>query len=191
MKMTTVEKRFVNGQARTAAVAREVMALLEQIPVAEGWRLLDVGCGVGSAACAIAQRWGVEAVAVDIDPEQIVAANAATSLPNVRFLAMDATALDFPDDEFDVVVSSMATHHIRQWDRALSEMARVLRPGGYLAYIDFMFPHWLARAGRVLGPLMTLPSAKAFDSFAARTGLAKTYHRRSGVRLHTICQKSG
>ncbi|HXY37709.1 MAG TPA: hypothetical protein VEI07_26020, partial [Planctomycetaceae bacterium] len=47
-------------------------------------------------------------------------------------------------------------------------MARVLRPGGYLIYVDLTFPHWLSRAGRLLGPLMSFPSIKGFESFAAR-----------------------
>lgn len=70
------------------------------IPVVRGWRLLDVGCGVGSAACAIAQRGDLEVVGVDIDPAQIAAAKATMSRSNLQFLAMDATALKFGDAVF-------------------------------------------------------------------------------------------
>jgi ubiquinone/menaquinone biosynthesis C-methylase UbiE len=62
---------------------------------------------------------------------------------------MDATRLRFHDAEFHIVASSVATHHIPGWERAFSEMVRVLRPGGFLIYADFMFPSWLNSAGRL------------------------------------------
>jgi SAM-dependent methyltransferase len=189
MKMTSIEKHFVNGPARTRAVAREVSELLERIPVVPGSRLLDVGCGVGSAACAIAERGDLEVVGVDVDQAQIAAAQAAATRPNLRFLAMDATALTFRDAEFDIVASSMATHHIQRWERALSEMARVLRPGGYLIYIDLTFPDWLSRGGRLLGPLMSFPSIRRVESFAGRMRLAKIHQHRRGMQLHAIYRK--
>jgi ubiquinone/menaquinone biosynthesis C-methylase UbiE len=139
MKMTAIEKRFVNAAARKQAVAREVTALTRRFEIAQGARVLDVGCGVGSATRALAERGDIEVVGVDVDPAQIAAAQADGPRENLRFLVMDATALDFPDGQFDVVVTSMATHHIPHWQRAVAEMARVTRPGGHLVYIDFMF----------------------------------------------------
>jgi len=59
----------------------------------------------------------------------------------------------------------------------------VLRPGGYLIYVHLTFPHWLSRAGRLLGPLMSFPSIKGFESFAAREGLTKIHQRRHGIHL--------
>jgi ubiquinone/menaquinone biosynthesis C-methylase UbiE len=190
MKMTSIEKRFVNGPARRAVIAAHVTTLLEQVPVAPDGRLLDVGCGVGAAACAVADRWGLQVVGVDIDPAQIEAARGSTKLPNLSFEVMDATDLKFSDGEFDIVVSSMATHHVPRWETALAEMARVLRPGGYLAYIDFVFPQWLSRAGRVFGPLMALPSSRGIESLTARAGLVKSYQHRSGMQLHAVFRKT-
>ena len=63
-------------------------------------------------------------------------------------MVMDATRLQFDDAQFDVVASSMVTHHLPHWETAFSEMIRVLRPGGYLLYTDFMLPSWLAAIGR-------------------------------------------
>jgi ubiquinone/menaquinone biosynthesis C-methylase UbiE len=94
---------------------------------------------------------------------------------------MDATRLDFRDGEFDIVATSMMTHHIDGWERAFSEMVRVLRTGGYLIYTDLAFPSWLARAGRRLIPFIGLPSTGALRSLAVRAGLAAVYEaQRSG-----------
>jgi len=191
MKMLGIEKRFVNAPGHARAVARAAQELLAQIEVHPGWRYLDVGCGVGSAARAIAESHDLDVTGVDIDPEQIATANAGTPRPNLRYVTMNATALQFGEAEFDVVASSMATHHIRRWEAALGEMVRVLRPGGYLLYVDLMFPEWLARVGRLLVPVMGFPSKKQLDRFASQTGLAPVFQSRSALELHSIYRKAG
>jgi ubiquinone/menaquinone biosynthesis C-methylase UbiE len=189
MKMLGIEKHFVNGPNRTRAAAREAQALVDRIDTAPGWRYLDVGCGVGSAARAIAESRDLDVTGVDVDPAQIAAANAGATRANLHFAAMDATRLRFGDAEFDIVASHMMTHHIRQWELALSEMARVLRPGGYLIYADLMFPQWLERTGRLLLPLMGFPFLKKLESFAVRAHLAKVCQSRTGWEVHSIYRK--
>ena len=101
-----------------------------RIDVTAAQRYLDVGCGVGAAACEIAAKYGLDVTGIDVDPGQIAAARAAH--PHLRFMVMDATKLQFHDAAFDIVATSMTTHHMPGWERAFSEMIRVLRPGGYL-----------------------------------------------------------
>jgi ubiquinone/menaquinone biosynthesis C-methylase UbiE len=103
---------------------------------------------------------------------------------------MNGTALTFADGRFDIVASSMVTHHVRNWEQVLEEMVRVLRPGGYLIYTDLMFPGWLAEAGRLLVPVMGFPSRKRLEAFAARNGLCKQFQSRNGMRLRTVFCKS-
>ncbi|HLN26454.1 MAG TPA: class I SAM-dependent methyltransferase [Gemmataceae bacterium] len=190
MKMMGIEKHFVNGPRRAGAAAREAQELLGRIDAVPGWRYLDVGCGVGSAARAIAEREDLDVTGVDVDPAQIATANAGATRPNLRFVTMDATSLPFCDAEFHIVSTSMATHHIQKWELALSEMVRVLRPGGYLLYVDLMFPEWLARAGRLLIPFMGFPSAKRLESYALRAGLATVFQARKGLVMHAIYRKA-
>ena len=75
--------------------------------------------------------------AMDIDPHMTQAA--ATRLhgfPNASVKTADATAMPFPDDSFDSVVSCLMLHHIIDWERAVAEVARVLRPGGTFVGYD-------------------------------------------------------
>ena len=67
---------------------------------------------------------------------------------------MSAQALPYPDDSFDVVISSLALHHIGGPDRptALAQMRRVLRPGGRLLIAEFRAPS-RAVTGHLTGPL--------------------------------------
>jgi SAM-dependent methyltransferase len=90
----------------------------------------------------------------------------------VQFVPMDATRLAFPDASFDLLVSRAALEHIVPIERALSEMARVVRPGGLLRHaIDPFF--WLKGCHR--GGLVDIPWAHArlraheFHRFVAQT----------------------
>jgi len=184
--MTAIEKYFVNSSGHTLQVAHRAQQLLDQIPIQAGWRYLDVGCGVGVADCEIAKRYRLDVTGIDVDPGQIEAARAREANQRLRFMVMDATKLQFHDAEFDIVTSSMVTHHMPDWERAFSEMIRVLRPGGYLIYSDFMLPSWLAAVGRLLIPFVGIPSTSRVESLASKAGLSKVYQLRAGLRLDFI-----
>jgi len=186
MRMTAIEKHFVNSPAHTARVVRRAQELLDRINIRAGWRYLDVGCGVGTAAREIAERRGLDVTGIDVDPAQIEAARAGAALPHLRFMVMDATKLRFNDAEFDIVATSMVTHHLRAWERAFSEMIRVVRPGGCLIYSDFTLPSWLAAVGRRLIPFVGMPSTKRIESLASGAGLAKVHQSRAGLRSDFI-----
>ena len=100
-----------------------------------------------------------------------------------------ATCLKFGDEEFDIVATSKTTHHIPNYERALVEMVRVLRPGGYLIYTDLTLPGWLAEVSRRLLPVMGFPSERALDTFATEAGLSPVFRSRSFVELGKIWQK--
>jgi ubiquinone/menaquinone biosynthesis C-methylase UbiE len=120
MKMTAIEKHFINSPGHTLQVAHRAQQLLDRIDIQAARRYLDVGCGVGAAASEIAARCGLEVTGIDVDPGQIEAARAA--YPHLRLMVMDATKLQFHDAEFDIVATSMVTHHMPGWERAFSEM---------------------------------------------------------------------
>jgi len=186
MRMTALEKRFVNSEEHTLQVARRARQLLDRIDIDTGWRYLDVGCGVGATAGTVAKTYGLDVTGIDVDPGQIEAARAREIQPHVRFLVMDATKLEFSDGEFDIVATSMATHHIPGWERAFCEMIRVLRPGGYLIYSDLMFPAWLAAAGRRLIHFVGFPLRNGIEALACGAGLTKVHQSRDGMQADFI-----
>jgi ubiquinone/menaquinone biosynthesis C-methylase UbiE len=151
MKMGPFEKRFINAARHGKRVARDAERRLPIVPYRGDLSYLDVGCGNGMAALHLASRYGFDVTGIDVDPEQIRLAQAAAGQERrVQFLVGDATRLPFPDAAFDVVATNNTTHHIPDWQRALVEMVRVLRPGGFFIYGDLLVPAWLARLGRRL-----------------------------------------
>jgi SAM-dependent methyltransferase len=89
-------------------------------------RVLDIGCGTGELAERIATELGADVVAADQSGRMV---NLARELGLDARIA-DIQALPFLDGEFDCVVAGWVLYHVQDRNRAISEVARVLRPGG-------------------------------------------------------------
>lgn len=107
---------------KTEEVAKIIQAHFES-PLT---KMLVVGCGSGLEAAILAQRLHADVVGVDMDGTSFDAEASQFAELEVG----DAMALPFDDGAFDFVYSYHALEHIRDPMRALSEMRRVLRPGG-------------------------------------------------------------
>jgi SAM-dependent methyltransferase len=105
-----------------------------------GRRILDVGCGTGTAEVNLSRLrlTQVNLVAVDLLPERVAAALAAARATNfrARFAAADACALPFPDATFDSTFCVAVLQHITDAPRAVGEMARVTRTGGRVLAVE-------------------------------------------------------
>jgi SAM-dependent methyltransferase len=115
-------------------VARQFLAWLA---VPRGGRWLDVGCGTGALSEVILEVTSPVAV-VGVDPSTGYAAFARRRVqdPRARFAVGDVRALPFPAADFDAVVSGLVLNFIPEPAAAVSEIARVTRPGGVVgAYV--------------------------------------------------------
>ena len=112
----------------------------DQLRLEHGQRLLDVGCGLGDAALALAQELGDdgELVGIDASTEMLGVARGRVrdATCSVRFSVGDACALEEPNDYFDVVRCERTLQWLADPVAAVTEMMRVLRPGGRLSLID-------------------------------------------------------
>ncbi|HXG36729.1 MAG TPA: methyltransferase domain-containing protein [Dehalococcoidia bacterium] len=105
-----------------------------------GDRVLDVACGYGESARALARRFGCAVVGSDLSPGIVEAAAQATKSEGfgalVSFQTADAEVLPFPAGSFDAVLCECAFCTFPNKERAAAEMARVLKTGGRLALAD-------------------------------------------------------
>lgn len=108
--------------------------------------VLEVGCGTGLVLERIA-RFARSARGLDLSPKMLEQARAR----GLDVVVGDATALPFPDASVDVACSFKVIAHVREVDRALAEMARVVRPGGYVL-AEFYNPHSLRGVIKRLAP---------------------------------------
>ena len=111
-----------------------------------GEKVLDVGCGTGTLGMEVAPRVGSMGSVIGIDPgeNQIARARskaARTNLP-IQFQVGVIEHLDFPEQTFDVVLSTIMMHHLSDTlkRQGLAEIFRVLKPSGRLVIADFKRP---------------------------------------------------
>lgn len=128
----TVRMRLALQEARAADLSERVRRLLGPFRGTE--LALDSGTGTGALAFALAPHVG-EVVATDTR-EDYLEAGRAMAPENVRFLEGDATALPFGYATFDIAGCLRLLHHVRRPELAVSELARVTRPGGRLLIAD-------------------------------------------------------
>ena len=103
--------------------------------------VLEVGCGSGAMAAEVLRQFSaVRLTATDYDESMVQVARQRLSEFGSRaeVRQADATALPFPDASFDAVLSFIMLHHVLQWEQALAEAVRVLRPGGRLVGYDLL-----------------------------------------------------
>jgi len=121
---------------------------------AAGKRVLDYCCGSGEIAIFAAQCGG-DTTGIDISPEGIANARLNAAREGVeghcQFEAMDAEATRFPDNTFDTVVEYGALHHL-DFDRALGELARIMKPDGEMIAIEALRHNPLIHLYRKLTP---------------------------------------
>ena len=103
---------------------------------------LDIGAGTGDMALELRRRGAARVIAADFSPAMLAAGGrkATATDGEISFVLADALRLPFPDRTFDVVTNAFLLRNLADLPSGLSEMARVLRPGGRLACLDMTQP---------------------------------------------------
>jgi len=122
-------------------------------------RALDLACGTGDIACALADR-RARVIGLDLTIRMLQLARAKMPpRPHVDFLAGDMLALPFGDAQFDLVTAGYGLRNVPQLEPAVAEICRVLRPGGLVLSLDFNRPSNPVMRGVYLGYLTLVGSA--------------------------------
>jgi ubiquinone/menaquinone biosynthesis C-methylase UbiE len=122
---------------KTIGGEREIKQLvLDLLNLRLGAQVLDVGCGAGDDAREISGLVGATGRVIGIDSSEVMVTEARrrepASIEPLEFRTGDVRKLDFPDSSFDAVRTDRVLIFVPEVERALSEMFRVLRPGGRL-----------------------------------------------------------
>lgn len=138
-------------------------------------RILEVGCGTGVMAEQINALPGVTLIATDFSPRFVE----LTAARGVDAREADICYLPFDDASFDVVYAGWMLYHVRDLERALNEVRRVLRPGGTFVAVTNGNDH--------LADLRVAAGGKPFiTQFSSETGASVLGRKFGDVRRHDL-----
>jgi len=153
-----IERLAVFNRLRAAVGLRwELPPLLNAAVIPTGARCLEIGTGIGWGTVGLLRsERSVAVVTTDYEGPILRRARAfvADRHPgsDTHYAQVDAKALPFLNERFDVVLSLYVLHHAMGYRAALMEIARVLRPGGSLLILDLMRPGFLPQLPKSFAP---------------------------------------
>ena len=141
MKMTKIEKRFVNRKKKSEGNIKKIQHAFQQIEIEKINTVLELGCGIGFVSTYLADSYNFVVYGTDYDVDQVqIAKKLQPKIERLHFQVEDAAKLSFEDSSIDLVLSQNVFHHVPDWEVAIQEIVRVLRSGGYLIWLDLTFP---------------------------------------------------
>jgi 27-O-demethylrifamycin SV methyltransferase len=134
---------FKTGAEPLADATRALtFAMADRAQLEQGSRVLDIGCGTGAPACAIAQRYGCDVLGVSTSAVGLADARARAERhrlsATVRFENRDGMDTRLPDASFDCAGVLESSHLMPDKPRLVAECARILRPGGRMVLCDII-----------------------------------------------------
>jgi ubiquinone/menaquinone biosynthesis C-methylase UbiE len=137
-KQMADESMVRNLAAQARAIWPQEAPLFQRYALPDEASILDAGCGTGEIASRVARLYPrAQVLGVDIIEEHLALARErhAALAPRLRFERRSIFSLELPDDAFDLTLCRHVLHSVPYADRAIGELARVTRPGGYLHLI--------------------------------------------------------
>jgi demethylmenaquinone methyltransferase/2-methoxy-6-polyprenyl-1,4-benzoquinol methylase len=120
-------------------------AMVRKVQARPGDRVLDVATGTGMVAEALVRRYGCTVVGLDQSSEMLSGAQAKLDrdpqlASNIELVRGEAESLPFEDGEFDHLTFTYLLRYVDDPGATLTELARVVKPGGRVASLEFMLP---------------------------------------------------
>lgn len=137
MKLNAIERAAMNNPVRAAHQHRREAAWFRRLAGGDlsGQHVLEVGCGRGVGSEVILDRLGADRVtAFDLDESMVELACRRLHGRPVSLSVGDVCAIEQPSASVDAVVDFGIIHHVPDWQQSISEIARVLKPGGLLLF---------------------------------------------------------
>ncbi|HEX9618392.1 MAG TPA: class I SAM-dependent methyltransferase [Anaerolineales bacterium] len=141
MRLNALEFALMNNPVRAALQQRVETPMLIGPPGSlAGKRVLEVGCGRGLGMEILLALGAAQVTGFDLDPKMVALAHQRLAKYGERTLVFigDAEAIELPSGSFDAVVEYGILHHVPVWQKALVEIARVLKPGGMFYFEDLL-----------------------------------------------------
>ena len=171
----------------------------------KGKKCLDAGCGSGRYSVAMALHGAASVTAVDVSDTGLAeASRRASEFPSITFQKASVLDLPFEDSTFDFVWSAGVIHHTSDFDKALSELTRVLKPRGKLFLLVYGAGGLRWKAVQALRPVVVDLGMKLIDDAIGIAGLPANNRKhlwttflflskssQASLNWHPSCQSLG
>jgi ubiquinone/menaquinone biosynthesis C-methylase UbiE len=131
-------------------------ALYEKVDLKNKKDILDVGCGTGAVTLDIAHSTNGSVVGIDIDSEKMKEAERVLSnISNIKLMEADVMNLPFKNETFDLVLFNVVLIYIKDQQKAINEMARVTKKGGFvMATLEPDYASYISYPEDPIGPIV-------------------------------------
>ncbi len=117
---------------------RQLVAALPQFPSPV---CVDLACGTGDITFLLAEKYPAgQIVGIDLTEPMLELARKRCDSDNIEFVRQDMAETDFPDESVDIVTGGYAVRNAAELHQAFMEINRILKPGGFVALLDFSKP---------------------------------------------------
>lgn len=182
--MNWPERVWIYSPFRVISQKREIREWLRLAGQGSAGMALEIGCGLGRGARLLVEKMGFESV-VAFDLEETLVKRAAKRLSHhgareVSLFVGDSQDLPFEDGVFDAIANFGIIHHVLDWRRCISELARVMRDGGVF-FFEEIYPPLYANA--LLRRMLRHPTLDRFHEAEFLEELQHNdFHLLEGVR---------
>jgi ubiquinone/menaquinone biosynthesis methyltransferase len=127
--------------------------LLASLPKSGSPTCIDLACGTGDLTRMLAEHYpNGKITGLDLTPEMLTIANKLTNAFNVEYVEGSMATLPFETESTDIVTGGYALRNAPDLNQTLDEIDRILKPGGYAAFLDFSKPK--NKLGQTIGPIL-------------------------------------
>lgn len=116
------------------AAAGEWETLKTLLPNFANTTVLDLGCGYGWHCIYAIEQGAKQVVGVDISSKMLAVAEAKTKSPKVKYICQAMEDIDFPPETFDIIISSLALHYIKDYQFVIAKIAKCLKTNGHFIF---------------------------------------------------------
>ena len=120
----------MNRSKQGLSGAGEWKTLEPLLPCCEGKSVLDLGCGYGWHCIYAAEHGARHVLGIDLSDKMLAVAKEKTQFNNVEYRCAAIEDVQFPQDSFDIVLSSLALHYVPSFEQVAKQVYQILKPGG-------------------------------------------------------------
>ncbi|WP_339101841.1 class I SAM-dependent methyltransferase [Candidatus Enterococcus clewellii] len=114
--------------------AGEWQTLKQLLPDFKNKAVLDLGCGYGWHCIYAAEHGAASVIGVDLSEKMLETARSKTSFPQVNYIQAGIEDIDFPENNFDIVLSSLALHYVPSFEKVAAHLHKALKPNGIFIF---------------------------------------------------------